>query len=300
MPLLDEVVAKEVEVFRGFETKNMAVPPGSQTLFHLQHIQMWTKLRPYYHQVLEEASKLFDLHVYTMGERGYAEEMVKLLDPDKSFFGDHIVSKNDSTSNSVKDLDVLIGTEKSVLILDDSPKVWHRHRANVLEVERYHFFPSSLKHFHIRGKCLLERKNDENSKFGPLASVLKVLKEIHKEYFSNTEPGETDVREILKARKKRVLAGCNICFGKMFPEGGAPEHLERHPLWKLSEEFGAVCTRLLDDGVTHVVSSTDIALGQTAKAVVVKPQWIYASAYHFARAREERYRPQEKARDNKG
>ncbi len=142
LALLEKVVASETTSGNGDAPATTTAAEGGggdcdgRSLFLLSHIQMWTKLRPYYRTLLVEASKLFDMHVYTMGERGYAEEMVKLLDPDGSFFGDHVVSKNDSTSRSVKDLDVLIGSEKSVLILDDSPHVWHKHRANVLEIER--------------------------------------------------------------------------------------------------------------------------------------------------------------------
>ena len=191
----------------------------------------------------------------------------------------------------MKDLDVLIGSEKSVLILDDSPKVWHRHRANVLEVERYHFFPSSLKHFGIRGKCLLHRKHDEDADCGPLSSVLHMLKEIHQEYFSHENPGQNDVREILKQKKKKVLVGCKICFSRVFPKG--EEKPEHHPLWKVAEEFGAICTRFLDDTVSHVVTTsagTEKAIQAKKMGIlVVRPEWLYASVYHFKRSPEKRY-----------
>lgn len=283
LPLLHEVVSREAK------SKNQG--PGCTSLFVLHHIQMWTKLRPFYRKLLEECSKLFDMHVYTMGERGYAMEMVRLLDPDKSFFGDHVVSKNDSTSNSVKDLDVLIGSEKSVLILDDSPKVWHRHRANVLEIERYHYFPSSLRHFGMKGKCLLERRNDESPDCGPLSSVLKILKAVHAEYFSRPDPEASDVRELLKRKKRDVLIGCKLCFSRVIPK--AEEKQERHPIWRLAEEFGAVCTRFLDSSVTHLVTTsegTEKSITAAGMGIhVVRPDWVHASAYHFSRAAEERY-----------
>jgi RNA polymerase II C-terminal domain phosphatase-like 3/4 len=298
MPLLNDACEKETKALApsslssaNNNKKKMDHLGGRRSLYFLPHIQMWTKLRPYYLKLLEEASKLFDMHVYTMGERGYAMEMVKLLDPDRTFFGDHVVSKNDSTSNSVKDLDVLIGSEKTVLILDDSPKVWRRHRANVLEVERYHFFPSSLKHFGIRGKCLLHRKHDEDAGCGPLSSVLSMLKEIHREYFSHENPGQNDVREILKQKKKKVLVGCRICFSRVFPKG--EEKPEQHPLWKVAEEFGALCTRYLDASVTHVVTTsvgTEKAIqGEKMGKLVVRPEWLYASVYHFKKSNEKRY-----------
>ena len=42
------------------------------------------------------------------------------------------------------------------LILDDSARVWPGHARNLLRVERYHFLPSSARHFGLAGRSLLE------------------------------------------------------------------------------------------------------------------------------------------------
>lgn len=42
---------------------------------------------------MEEAHKIAELHVYTMGDRGYAVEMAKLLDPTKRFFNERVISQ---------------------------------------------------------------------------------------------------------------------------------------------------------------------------------------------------------------
>merc|ERR1739848_326486 len=98
-------------------------------------------------------------------------------------------------------------------------------------------------------------ENDEDAELGPLSSVLAMLKEIHREYFSHRKPEDQDVREILKSKKKSVLVGCKICFSRVFPKG--QEKPEQHPLWRQAEEFGAVCTRFLDGTVTHVVTTSE-------------------------------------------
>ena len=115
-------------------------------LFHLNHIGMWTKLRPYVREFLEAAAKLFDLYVYTMGARAYAAEMVKLLDPDGSLGllnADRVISKEDGIASNKKSLDVMLGSEQTTIILDDSPAVWPQRTAQLLVPRRYHFFPSS-------------------------------------------------------------------------------------------------------------------------------------------------------------
>ncbi len=53
---------------------------------------MWTKLRPGVRAFLRRASELFELHVCTMGDRSYAEQMAALLDPRRTLFAERIVS----------------------------------------------------------------------------------------------------------------------------------------------------------------------------------------------------------------
>ena len=53
---------------------------------------MWTKLRPGVRAFLQRASQLFELHVCTMGDRSYAEQMAALLDPQRTLFADRIIS----------------------------------------------------------------------------------------------------------------------------------------------------------------------------------------------------------------
>ncbi|CAI5957600.1 unnamed protein product [Closterium sp. NIES-64] len=99
-----------------------AAPPPI-TLFRLPHIRMWTKLRPGIASFLQRAHDLFDLVVYTNGERAYAHAMAALLDPTGRLFGGRVISHGDSTVRGLKDLDVVLGADSMVLILDDSEVV---------------------------------------------------------------------------------------------------------------------------------------------------------------------------------
>lgn len=96
------------------------------SLHQLSKLGMWTKLRPFAHKFLEEASKLYEMYVYTMGERVYALNMASLLDPTGQLFGDRIISQTDSTKRLTKDLDVVLGAESAVVILDDTEGVFFR------------------------------------------------------------------------------------------------------------------------------------------------------------------------------
>ena len=84
---------------------------------------MLTKLRPFVHTFLKEASKLFEMYIYTMGERAYALEMANLLDPGKIYFDSRVIAQSDCTQRHQKGLDVVLGQESAVLILDDTEAV---------------------------------------------------------------------------------------------------------------------------------------------------------------------------------
>lgn len=95
------------------------------------------KLRPGARRFLREVSNLYDIAVYTMGERPYAEQVVKLLDPDGTLIGNRYFSGCDFGDRAVKHIDKMMACDRRmVVILDDSPKVWPG-LYNVLEIFPY-------------------------------------------------------------------------------------------------------------------------------------------------------------------
>lgn len=269
---------------------------NKRELYRFQHMGMWTKLRPGIWNFLARASNLYELHVYTMGNKAYATEMAKLLDPTGALFAGRVISKGDDGDivdgderpPKSKDLDGVLGMESAVVIIDDSARVWPHHRHNLIVVERYMYFPCSRKQFGLPGPSLLEVGHDEREQDGMLASALTVIEKVHYNFFSNPRLHEVDVRDILAKEQRRVLAGCKLVFSRVFPQGEIQPHL--HPLWQLAEQFGAVCSIGIDDGVTHVVA---ISLGTekvnwalSTGRFVVRPSWLEASAILYRRASE--------------
>jgi len=66
---------------------------------------------------------MFEMYIYTMGDRAYALEMAKLLDPQREYFSARVISRDDGTHKHQKGLDVVLGQESAVLILDDTENV---------------------------------------------------------------------------------------------------------------------------------------------------------------------------------
>lgn len=262
------------------------------SLFMLESMYMMTKLRPFVQKFLKEVHNFFELYIYTMGDRPYALAMAKLLDPKKEYFGDRIISRDDGTLKHQKGLDVVLGQDNAVLILDDTENAWTKHKDNLILIERYHFFKSSAQQFGFNCKSLSELRSDESETEGALVTVLKVLKLVHSRFFDEpgSDPIDRDVRQVLKAIRKEVLKGCRIVFTHVFPTNFQADN---HPLWKMAEQLGATCVTEHDLSVTHVVSM-DAGTEKSRWAVkekkfLVHPSWIEATNYMWQKQPEENY-----------
>ncbi|KAI5201952.1 hypothetical protein AUEXF2481DRAFT_25240 [Aureobasidium subglaciale EXF-2481] len=100
----------------------------------------YIKLRPGLEHFLSTISKYFELHIYTMGTRTYAQSIAKIVDPDRKIFADRILSRDESGSLTVKNLKRLFPVDtKMVVIIDDRGDVWHWCH-NLVKVTPYDFF----------------------------------------------------------------------------------------------------------------------------------------------------------------
>jgi RNA polymerase II subunit A-like phosphatase len=54
-----------------------------------------TKFRPGCQKFLEKMSSLYELHIVTFGERLYAHRIADFMDPDRKYFHDRILSRNE-------------------------------------------------------------------------------------------------------------------------------------------------------------------------------------------------------------
>ncbi|KAG9716862.1 hypothetical protein KCU86_g23517, partial [Aureobasidium melanogenum] len=78
--------------------------------------------------------------IYTMGTRTYAQNIAKIVDPDRKIFADRILSRDESGSLTVKNLKRLFPVDtKMVVIIDDRGDVWHWCH-NLVKVTPYDFF----------------------------------------------------------------------------------------------------------------------------------------------------------------
>ncbi|TPX30910.1 hypothetical protein SeMB42_g07846 [Synchytrium endobioticum] len=119
--------------------------PTTLTTFQLAEAGAHTyyvKLRPKGRRFLDAVSKLFELHIYTMGTEPYARKVAEFLDPSGVIFADRILSRDTSGSNMVKSIDRLFPYgHDMVVVVDDRADVWN-HLPNVVRVMPFDFFKS--------------------------------------------------------------------------------------------------------------------------------------------------------------
>ena len=101
----------------------------------------YIKMRPGLEQFLTKVADLYELHVYTMGTRAYAVNIAKIVDKDKKFFGNRVISRDENGSLTSKNLERLFPSSTNmVVIIDDRADVWPRNRPNLIKVTPYDFF----------------------------------------------------------------------------------------------------------------------------------------------------------------
>lgn len=85
-------------------------------------------------------SKKYEMHIYTMGTRSYAEAVVKEIDPNGILFQDRILSRDENGSMTKKRLERLFPSDSSkVVVLDDRADVWD-YTPNLIQIKPYEYF----------------------------------------------------------------------------------------------------------------------------------------------------------------
>ncbi|CCH46356.1 RNA polymerase II subunit A C-terminal domain phosphatase [Wickerhamomyces ciferrii] len=117
------------------------LPPGYQGPRPPTHKRWYyVKMRPGLEDFLKRIAKIYELHIYTMGTKEYARSIAKIIDPDGEYFGERILSRDESGSLTQKSLERLFPTDTSmVVIIDDRGDVWN-WSDHLIKVVPFDFF----------------------------------------------------------------------------------------------------------------------------------------------------------------
>ncbi|KAK4179568.1 hypothetical protein QBC36DRAFT_70494 [Triangularia setosa] len=101
----------------------------------------YIKMRPGLEGFLRRISTMYELHVYTMGTRAYAQNVARVIDPEKKLFGNRVISRDENGNMYSKSLQRLFPVSTNmVVIIDDRSDVWPHNRPNLVKVTPYEFF----------------------------------------------------------------------------------------------------------------------------------------------------------------
>ncbi|EHA50119.1 RNA polymerase II subunit A domain phosphatase [Pyricularia oryzae 70-15] len=100
----------------------------------------YVKCRPGTHEFLNKVSNLFEMHVYTMATRAYAEHILRIIDPKKNLFGNRVISRNENKGIEKTLQRIFPTSTKMVAVIDDRTDVWPQNRSNVIKVVPYNFY----------------------------------------------------------------------------------------------------------------------------------------------------------------
>lgn len=128
-PALDDVVQFQL----GDDHHGSSIPHPSSPWYYI-------KPRPGLTRFMNDLSRLYEMHVYTMGTRSYANAVCAALDPTGKWFSSRILTRSESGSDRFKNLKRLFPSDQSmVAIIDDRADVWD-WSPNLVKVIAFDFF----------------------------------------------------------------------------------------------------------------------------------------------------------------
>lgn len=103
----------------------------------------YVKKRPGLKDFFDNMSQLYEMHIYTMATRAYAQAVANIIDPHRKYFGDRILSRDENGTDKAKSLHRLFPNNPGmVVIIDDRADVWS-YSPYLVRVPVFNFFPGA-------------------------------------------------------------------------------------------------------------------------------------------------------------
>ncbi|KAF0267928.1 hypothetical protein FOG48_02905 [Hanseniaspora uvarum] len=220
----------------------------------------YVKTRPFLKEFFAAIKDKFELHIYTMATRAYAEEIAKIIDPDGSLFQNRILSRDENKSLTTKSLDKVFPVEQDlVLIIDDRGDVWD-WSPNLIRVIPYNYFQGigDINSLNLPKQDLKDIPTNVDEKtHTERDDQLKILKtqllDLHSSYYvktgSSSEIKDRDIRKILRSKRIELLVGCKFVYEKMTRD-----------IQRQIEQFGGRVTPNETTATHKIIDSADLDL----------------------------------------
>ncbi|MEN2497549.1 MAG: RNA polymerase II [Marteilia pararefringens] len=253
-----------------------------------------TKLRDGLYKFLDDCYELFEMHIVTFGSRLYATNIMERIDPDKKYFADRILSRDEllNKNNKNDNLESLFpcGTD-FVIILDDRADVW-MNSSLCLQVKPFFYFDNS-------GKPLIDNFSEKSSY---LEKIYRVLRDIHEQFFEKNTDHKIlyPTRDILNLKRGKIFN--SLKFFLYQPNSDKYSQHMTSQIERLVENFGSstvdidriseadhvivILPREVDENDNlKSLESSDVLGSETKRSKssysVVSHNWILNCAYYF-------------------
>ncbi|KAL6935605.1 hypothetical protein ACO0R3_000657 [Hanseniaspora guilliermondii] len=219
----------------------------------------YVKTRPFLKEFFDAIKDKFELHIYTMATRAYAEEIAKIIDPDGSLFQNRILSRDENNSLTTKSLDKVFPVEQDlVLIIDDRGDVWD-WSPNLIRVIPYNYFQGigDINNMNLPKQDLKDIPTNVDEKTHlERDDQLKILKnqllDLHSSFYvhdENSNTNDKDIRKILRSKRINILMGCKFVYTKMTRD-----------IQRQIEQFGGRVTPNENTATHKIIDSADLNL----------------------------------------
>merc|ERR550534_212797 len=149
----------------------------------------YVKLRPGVESFLQTAAEKYNIVLYTMGYKAYAEIVRRLMDPTGHYIRatiareEHVNRRGEGGKKSIQEFIPLY--DSNTIIIDDVTKVWEKPD-NVLAVPRYSFWPENetLELDEAWDSKSLEKKEQDFT----LRNISHLLDAIHEMWYKPPKP----------------------------------------------------------------------------------------------------------------
>ena len=264
------------------------------------------KTRPGIITLLHELAARYELIVYTQGEVQYAEQVMKILDPDDSLFKGRFIARGDPQGEPQKKLlskildcwntyvkehaeydpskpsselcrSILTQSEleQRLLILDDKDDVWELTRSEV-ESNPIDHLVKCLPYFFFdtKGRYDLSRlQMCERLESDYVRRLTEIFAEVHTRW--QRQGGR--VMEALRSTRRSILRGLRIAFSSIIEQS---ERVESNLLYQLLVEYGgAYVTDLTncDLLICRQLRTAKVNQAQLNHVPVVSIRWLEES-----------------------
>lgn len=271
------------------------------------------KFRPGLREFLDAMTSHFELHMYTMGTRAYATTIAREIDPERRYFCDRLLCRDDCDNSTEKRLERLFPHGDSmVLVVDDRGDVWRRNPDNLVYIFPYHYFPYTRPVNPLPGDSQLKTPTnaralrDRAQQDAHLVDVSRSLLTLHRRWFDlfdadalRRDDSVPNAASLVRKLRRSVFSKCTLVFSGVFPRERT--NTQNIRMLRLARQYGAVVSTVLGDSTTHVIGARavteKIELARRQRNVfVVSVQWFHDSIRALRRLDEQDYPLDDNAR----